>query len=103
MQTSDSRNIMQDSLQILDTMLHTWTDEEISKAWSMISEESNRRKKIKAFDNKMRMHAGDKVEFTGTKTGHVQGEIVRVKYKKAIVNVAGKNWDVPLSMLSKCS
>ena len=102
MQTSDSRSTMPDSLKILDTMLHTWTDEEISKAWSMIAAEGDRRKKLKAFDNKMHLREGDKVSFNGSKTGPVKGNIVRIKYKKAIVKVAGQNWDVPLGMLTKC-
>lgn len=48
--------------------------------------------------------AGDKVSFMG-RNGYTEGTIVRVKRKKAIVDVMGRgpvpaSWDVPLNMLS---
>ncbi len=46
------------------------------------------------------LRAGDKVSWTG-RGGYTEGVIVRVKRKKAICDVgAGRNWDVPLSMLT---
>jgi len=43
---------------------------------------------------------GDRVSWTG-RGGYTEGTIVRVKRKKAIVDIgAGRNWDVPLGMLS---
>ena len=46
------------------------------------------------------LSTGDKVSWTGRR-GFTQGNIVRIKRKKAIVNVIDSgNWDVPLSMLS---
>jgi hypothetical protein len=92
---------MTESLKILDTLLHTWTDEEVTQAWSMIATEGDRRKKLKAFDNKLRLSKGDKVTFVGKMLGPSTGKVVRIKYKKALVNVSGQTWDVPLSMLTK--
>ena len=44
--------------------------------------------------------AGDKVSWSG-RNGYTEGTIVRVKRKKAICDVGfGRNWDVPLSMLT---
>ena len=43
---------------------------------------------------------GDQVKYEG-RYGRTVGEIVRVKRKKAIVKVGFRNWDVPLSMLTK--
>jgi len=99
---------MTSSLNILDTMLHTWTDEEVSQAWSMIAKEGKRRRSDQAARVKKSLTAGDTVEFVSKRGTTVQGEIQRVKYKKAIVSVANssgkkQNWDVPLGMLTKVS
>ena len=46
------------------------------------------------------LRAGDKVSWAG-RNGYTEGPIVRVKRKKAICDVGhGRNWDVPLSMLT---
>jgi hypothetical protein len=46
------------------------------------------------------LRAGDRVSWTG-RNGYTEGVIVRVKRKKAICDVgSGRNWDVPLSMLT---
>jgi len=46
------------------------------------------------------LQAGDKVSWNG-RGGYTEGTIVRVKRKKAICDVgAGRNWDVPLNMLT---
>ena len=46
------------------------------------------------------LRAGDKVSWNG-RGGYTEGTIVRVKRKKAICESrAGRNWDVPLSMLT---
>jgi len=43
---------------------------------------------------------GDRVSFSG-RGRHFEGNIVRVKRKKALVNVNGQTWNVPLNMLSE--
>jgi len=46
------------------------------------------------------LKTGDRVTWNG-RNGHTEGTIVRVKRKKAICSVGhGRNWDVPLTMLS---
>ena len=44
------------------------------------------------------LKTGQKVCWQG-RLGEMKGTIVRVKRKKAICNVGGQTWDVPLSML----
>jgi hypothetical protein len=46
------------------------------------------------------LRAGDRVSWDGRR-GYTEGTIVRVKRKKAICDVgSGRNWDVPLNMLT---
>ncbi|MDP6494451.1 MAG: hypothetical protein QGI09_03310 [Dehalococcoidia bacterium] len=46
------------------------------------------------------LRAGDMVSWNG-RNGYTEGTIVRVKRKKAICDVGtGRNWDVPLNMLT---
>jgi|MDTB01.1.fsa_nt_gb hypothetical protein len=90
------------NLMILETMLYTWTDEEVREAWAMIAKEGERRRGEKTKKMKSELHAGDTVSWDhGKKTGSV----VRVKYKKAIVKEVGMkhNWDIPFSLLTKVS
>ena len=88
-------------MNILKTMLHTWTDEEVQLAWSLIAAEGEKRRNKRTQSARYSLRAGDKVTFNGRR-GQVSGTIVRVKRKKAIVSVnGGHNWDVPLSMLKK--
>ena len=67
-----------------------------------ISKEGTARRNKKTEDARFSLKAGDKVFFEGSRSGPCHGTIVRVKRKKAIVKVPGsRNWDVPLSMLTK--
>jgi hypothetical protein len=92
---------MTENLNILHTMLHTWSDEEVSEAWSMIADEGKRRKKVKTQKLKSTLSPGNKVKFESSKMGTCTGHIIRVKTKNAIVEVKGQNWNVPMSMLTK--
>jgi len=89
------------NMDILKTMLMTWTDDEVSTAWGLIAEEGKLRKNKRTRDMKSSLVAGDTVSFNGRRSGAVTGTIVRIKTKKAIVEVNGQNWDVPLAMLKK--
>ena len=61
-----------------------------------IKDRQNRDARSKRYSLK----SGDKVSWSG-KRGYYEGTIVRIKRKKAIVDVGpGLNWDVPLNMLS---
>jgi hypothetical protein len=93
---------MSTNMDILKTMLLTWTDEEITEAWRLIAAEGKMRKERATSHARSSLQAGDKVYFEGNRSGKCYGTIVRVKRKKAIVQVPGsRNWDVPLSMLKK--
>ena len=92
---------MTENLNILHTMLHTWSDEEVSEAWQMIADEGKRRKKAKTQKLKYILNPGDRVKFESSKLGTCNGHIIRVKTKNAIVEVNGRNWNVPMSMLTK--
>ena len=90
------------NMNILKTMCLTWTDSEIQEAWSLIAQEGKRRKKENTSRIKEDLQVGDTVTFEGGKNfGRCTGKVVRVKYKKAIIEVAGQNWDVPIAMLNK--
>lgn len=88
------------NLDILRTMLYTWTDQEITEAWSLIAAEGDRRREVRTKKVKSELKSGDRVSWDH---GSKQGDVVRVKYKKAIVKESGMkhNWDIPLSMLTK--
>ena len=93
---------MSTNMDILKTMLLTWTDDEISEAWRLIAAEGKMRRERATSKARSSLRAGDKVYFEGNRSGKCYGTIVRVKRKKAIVQVPGsRNWDVPLSMLKK--
>ena len=91
---------MGENLKILKTMLHTWSDDEVTLAWGMIAEEGKRRRECRTADRRWTLKAGDEVTFNG-RAGLETGTIVRVKRKKAIVKVGITNWDVPLAILTK--
>lgn len=92
---------MSNNMAILETMLLTWSDDEVSQAWTLIGEEGKQRQTRRMQKMKYTLYPGDKVSFQGKKAGSVIGTIVRIKTKKAIVEVSGQNWDVPLAMLKK--
>ena len=90
-------------MDILKTLLMTWTDEQITEAWGLIATEGQARRDRKTNAARYLLKAGDKVFFEGNRSGPCHGTIVRVKRKKAIVQVAGsrRQWDVPLNLLTK--
>ena len=92
---------MKENLDILNTMLHTWSDEEVNKAWEMIASEGKRRKGIKTRKLKCELSSGDEVEFMSSKNIMRRGKIVRVKTKNAVVDIGGQHWNVPMSMLER--
>ena len=88
-------------IEVLETTRLTMSDDDLNKAWSLLNEERKVRRDRASSKNRYTLKAGDSVSFTNNRTNRTMtGEIVRVKTKKAIVRVAGGNWDVPLSMLS---
>ena len=89
------------NLDILKTMCLTWTDDQVYEAWSVIAAEGKQRKNRTAARLKQELTSGDEVMFEGRKAGKCTGRIVRIKRKNAIVKVSGRDWNVPLSMLTK--
>jgi FKBP-type peptidyl-prolyl cis-trans isomerase 2 len=67
----------------------------------MIADEGKRRKKVKTQKLKGSLRCGDKVEYQSRKTGTTSGIIQKVKTKNALVEVNGKLWNVPMSMLTR--
>lgn len=92
---------MTDDMAILKTMLMTWSDAQVDTAWGLIADEGKRRQEANKAKLKATLKPGDTVSFNGSKSGPVTGTVVKVKYKKAIVEVAGQRWDVPLHMLRR--
>ena len=92
---------MNKNLEILKTMCLTWSDDQVYEAWNIIATEGKDRKNKAASRLKEDLAVGDTVAFEGRKAGTCTGVIVRVKRKKAIVNVSGRDWNVPLTMLKK--
>ena len=91
---------MNDDMKILKTMLLTWNDDQVKQAWSLIQNEGVARQAKRSAVNRRALSPGDKVHFMNAGV-RVDGTVVRVKRKKAIVEVTAdrRNWDVPLSML----
>ena len=78
----------------------TMTESELSNLNRAVITELKARRSAEASRKRFLFSAGDKVSYSG-RNGYTEGTIVRVKRKKAIVNVAGSgNWDVPIAMLS---
>ena len=92
---------MTENLSILNTMLHTWTDEEVSTAWQMIADEGERRRQARTKKMKGALQVGDQVEYQSQRTGKTVATIVKIKIKNALVEVSGQRWNVPMSMLTK--
>lgn len=92
---------MTENLNILHTMLHTWSDEEVNDAWQMIADEGKRRKEVKTRKLKGTLRVGDQVEYQSQRSGMTSATIIKVKTKNALVEVNGQRWNVPMNMLTK--
>ena len=76
------------------------TEAELSDLNRAVCSELKSRRSAESTRKRFLFKTGDKVSFTGRR-GYTEGTIVRVKRKKAIVNIGEfRNWDVPLAMLS---
>lgn len=92
---------MNENLNILNVMLHTWSDDEVQEAWRMIAAEGKRRKSERTKKMKYSLHAGDKVEYESRRYGTMVATVIKVKTKNALVESNGQRWNVPMSMLKK--
>jgi hypothetical protein len=88
---TDFHTILNSLSALSESELRTLNHSVINQLKSVRDQESARKRRL--------FSAGDRVSFNGRR-GYTEGTIVRVKRKKAIVNVNGGSWDVPLNMLS---
>jgi|TARA_Y100000310_G_scaffold342503_1_gene446036 hypothetical protein len=86
------------------TSLSTLSENELRCLNSAVIDQLKAIRDLQAAQNRRLFKAGDKVSWNG-RNGYTEGVIVRVKRKKAIVDVIGSgafgsSWDVPLNMLT---
>ena len=81
--------------------MSTMTELELSELNRAVCSELRQRRSAESARKRFLFKTGDKVTWSGRR-GYTEGTIVRVKRKKAIVDVDGefRNWDVPLNMLT---
>ena len=87
-------------LGVLESTRLTMTEDELSAAIGLLNEELTDRRERSFRKMKYSMKPGDIVSFIDNTGKRVEGEVKKVKQKKAIVNVGSTNWDVPIGMLS---
>jgi hypothetical protein len=87
-------------LGVLESTRLTMTEDELSAAIGLLNEELTERRERSFKKMKYSMKPGDIVSFIDNTGKRVEGEVKKVKQKKAIVNVGSTNWDVPIGMLS---
>ena len=87
-------------LGVLESTRLTMTEDELSAAIGLLNEELTERRERSFRKMKYSMKPGDIVSFIDNSGKRVEGEVKKVKQKKAIVNVGNTNWDVPIGMLS---
>ena len=91
---------MHDTVKDVIEDLGQFTDEELRAINDAVIRQLKFNRSCKAAAARNIFKAGDRVKWSGRR-GNQVGTIVRVKRKKAICDVgAGRNWDVPLGMLS---
>lgn len=84
----------------ISTELPTLTETQLRTLNRLVIDQLKSIRDIEAAEKRRVLREGDRVSWTG-RNGYTEGTIVRVKRKKAIVDVGhARNWDVPLSMLT---
>ena len=80
--------------------LDSFTEAELRAINSAVIGQLKANRNKEASLKRQTLQAGDRVSWNG-RSGYTEGTIVRVKRKKAICDVGlGRNWDVPLGMLT---
>ena len=87
-------------LGLIESTRLTMSEDELSAAIGLLNEELTERRERSFKKMKYSMKPGDIVSFIDNTGKRVEGEVKKVKQKKAIVNVGSTNWDVPIGMLS---
>lgn len=89
-----------DFTQILEST-HQLSEAELRELNLFICGRLKERRSFDAALKRRTLVEGDRVSWDG-RNGYTEGTIIRVKRKKAICDVGhGRNWDVPLNMLTK--
>jgi hypothetical protein len=83
------------------TALLTMSDDEVMACLRLTHSENEGRRANRQSSMKGELAEGDKVYFEHSDRGRIDGEVKKVKYKKAIISTKTGNWDVPFHMLKK--
>ena len=86
----------------LKTAVLTMSDEEVMACFGIVGGEHQSRRARRQSSIKNSLSEGDRVYFTQSKHGRIEGYVKKVKYKKAIIETKSGNWDVPFHMLKHC-
>ncbi len=95
---------MSQNLNIINTLSHSLTDNELSQAISMLVEARKKRQSSQLLEMKNTLTPGDRVEWWSTRDKCAKfGVIEKTKTKKAIVveENSGMRWDIPMGMLKQ--
>ena len=85
----------------LKTGVLTMSDDEVMACLQIVHGEHERRKVRRQSSMKGELVKGDAVWFYHADQGRIDGNVKKVKYKKAIVQTKTGSWDVPFHMLRK--
>lgn len=85
----------------LKTAVLTMSDDEVMACLRITHDEHESRKVRRQSSMKGELIKGDAVWFTHAKRGRIDGNVKKVKIKKAIVQTKTGSWDVPFHMLNK--
>jgi hypothetical protein len=92
------------NLNIINTLGHSLTDNELAQAITILVEARKTRQQKQLLTMKNTLDIGDRVEWYSSLSSSTQtGTVVKTKTKKAIVeedNMRTK-WDIPMGMLKK--
>ena len=83
------------------TAVLTMSDDEVMACLTIASQENDGRRANRQSSVKNTLSEGDKVYFFHSDKGRIDGEVKKVKYKKAIIRTITGNWDVPFHMLKQ--
>lgn len=86
----------------LKTAVLTMSDEEVMACFGIVGGEHQSRKARRQSNVKSSLKIGDRVWFTCSRRGRVEGDVKKVKIKKAIIETSTGDWNVPFHMLKHC-
>ncbi len=96
--------MVNEKLNVFNTLAHTLDEHELSEAINMLVEERRKRQGEQLLEMKNTLSVGDHVEWYSSRSKKIKtGEVTKVKTKKAIVKEDNMlmSWDIPMGMLKK--